>query len=242
MNADCGFRNSSIQTQGQIPSNTRLELNLNLQIRLKRQLQPILVLQLTPALLRLHAERLIGIRATHRNLTTHRTRIGDGAIHGGAVGSDTLKHAHLLQVAVCVGLLEHLKGRRMHVLSVLLVFLEAGTAGTARGGARAGGLETGFASLLLLFVNGFLLGHGRALVWLGVRVVILVLVGHVGREARDHAMVVCGVWVVVAYEYPVKGGNEEIRSLGKGRGIGGGRWGVRELGSQSQDQRKKVPR
>jgi hypothetical protein len=50
-----------LQTQRQIPPNTRLQLNLNLQIRLQRQFKPILVLKLTPLLLRLHPIRLIRV-------------------------------------------------------------------------------------------------------------------------------------------------------------------------------------
>lgn len=116
----------SQQTQCQITPNTRLELNLDIQIRLKTKLKPIRLVQLALLLLRRRLViRLLAVRTANRNLASVGARHGDWSIHGRAVGSDAFEWLHGFVLAVCVGFLQCCQRVGVHVFAVCLVLLDA---------------------------------------------------------------------------------------------------------------------
>lgn len=112
---DCRSRK---ETKSQIASQAGLELDLDVEVCLELELETVGVVEAALLLLRVQAVRLVGVGAAHGNLAAHGAGVGDGPVHGGAVGTDTLKHAHVLQLAVGVSLLERLEAVGLHVLAL----------------------------------------------------------------------------------------------------------------------------
>ena len=93
----------SQKRQGQIAINLSLQLDLDIQIQLEAQLQAILIHHLALPLAARRLQLLFRISRPHGDLASHCAGIGDGSIHGGAVGPDPLEGLHA--VVLLLGLL-----------------------------------------------------------------------------------------------------------------------------------------
>lgn len=122
--------------------NTGLQLNLDIQIQLNPQLQPILIHHATaiPPAIPLRPRRQLLLRITRplRNLPPLRLCVRDGPVHGSFVGPDHLEGLHrLARVFRLLVLFD--RGHGLLLLAAFLLFAAAGAAGLrARAVARIG--------------------------------------------------------------------------------------------------------
>ena len=127
---------------------TRLQLNLHVQIQLQPQLQAVLIHHLAAlVLLPTGLEPLLRVPGPRGDLASLGAGISDGSVHGGGVGPDALKGLHRVVL------------------------------GSLRGGFFGDGGRTGFGVLLLRGIRGGgLLGfaaagaaglRARAVAWVG---------------------------------------------------------------------------